>query len=71
MQIAKEQLAIAKDKIKAEEDKTKAEKARLEKLEHATANALFSKGDSVEDLAKIMEITTKRVERIFEEINIL
>lgn len=62
--IAREKLAVEKGKTKAAQQKTKVKQERLEKLELATATALFSKGVSVEDIARIMEISVKRVEGI-------
>lgn len=62
--IAKEKLAVANDKIKAEKDKVKTEKERREKLELATATALLDKGVSIQDIAKIMDLSVKRIEGI-------
>ena len=62
--IRREEKLIAKEKLAVANDKIKMEKARREKLEHATANALLSKGVSVEDIAKIMDITVRKVEGI-------
>ncbi|MCX8575046.1 MULTISPECIES: JAB domain-containing protein [unclassified Gilliamella] len=67
--IAKEKLAVANEKIKAEKDKVKIEKERREKLELAMATALLDKGVSIQDIAKIMDITIKRVERILGKYN--
>ena len=61
--IRKEEKQIAKEKLAVERSKTKAEKTRREKLEHATANALLTKGVPIEEIAKIMEITVKAVEK--------
>ena len=61
--IRKEEKQIAKEKLAIERSKTKAEKTRREKLEHATANALLTKGVPIEEIAKIMEITVKAVEK--------
>lgn len=66
-QIAKEKLAVEKDKTKTAQQKAKAEKERREKTEtekKILINALLNKGVSVEDIAKILGITTKEVEKI-------
>lgn len=63
-QIRKEEKKIAKQRLAVEKDKTKAEKERREKLELATATALLNKGVSIQDIAKIMDISVKRVEGI-------
>lgn len=61
-QIRKEEKQIAKEKLDLEKNKTKAEKERREKLELATVTALITKDVSIEDIAKIMDITPKAVE---------
>lgn len=64
--IRKEEKLIAKEKLAVERDKTKIEKARREKAEiekKILINALLEKGVSVEDIAKILGITVKAVER--------
>lgn len=61
--IRKEEKQFAKEKFTVERSKTKAEKTRREKFEHATANALLTKGVPIEEIAKIMEITVKAVEK--------
>lgn len=65
--IRKEEKQIAKEKLAVEKDKTKTEKARREKAEtekKILINALLDKGVSVEDIAKILGITVKAVERL-------
>ena len=68
-QIRKEEKQIAKEKLDLEKNKTKAEKERREKLELATVIALIDKEVSIEDIAKIMEITPKQVEKIIAKNN--
>ena len=63
-QIAKEKLAVEKDKTKTAQQKAKAEKERREKLELTTAIALRDKGVSIEDIAKIMDISVRKVSKI-------
>lgn len=70
-QIRKEEKKIAKEAIKFEKDKTKAakesekiEKERRKKLELSMVMTLLDKHVSIEDIAKIMEITPKAVEKI-------
>ena len=65
--IAKEKLAVEKDKTKTAQQKAKAEKERREKLELTTAIALRDKGVSIEDIAKILGITVKAVERLIKD----
>ncbi|WP_081299505.1 JAB domain-containing protein [Gilliamella sp. wkB195] len=68
--IAKEKLAIEKDKTKTAQQKAKAEKEQKEAAlaqAKALANALFNKGVDIETIAKIMEITPKKVERIIRK----
>ncbi|PIT13471.1 JAB domain-containing protein [Snodgrassella alvi] len=62
--IRKEEKKIAKEQLAVEKNKTKAEKEKRQKLAQATANALLDKGVSIEDIAKILEITPKAVEKI-------
>lgn len=62
--IRKEEKQIAKEKLAVERGKTKAEKTRLEKLKHATANALLTKGVPIEEIAKIMDISIKNVHKL-------
>ncbi|MFQ1019907.1 JAB domain-containing protein [Gilliamella sp. CG13] len=64
--IAKEKLAVERDKTKSAQQKAKAEKEQKEAAlaqAKALANALFNKGVDIETIAKIMEITPKKVER--------
>ena len=68
-QIRKEEKQIAKEKLDLEKNKTKAEKERREKLELATVTALIAKDVSIEDIAKILEITPKQVEKIIAKNN--
>ncbi|MDF7670676.1 JAB domain-containing protein [Orbaceae bacterium ESL0721] len=58
--IRKEEKKIAEEKLAVEKEKTK--KAESEK--RILINALLEKGVSVEDIARIMEITVRRVEGI-------
>ena len=67
-QVAKEKLAVEKDKTKTAQQKAKAEKERREKLELATAIALRGKGVSIEDIAKIMDISVKKVKTIVNKV---
>lgn len=62
--IAKERLALEKDKTKSAKEKAKEikEKADLEKK--ILINALLEKDVSIENIAKILEITVKAVEKI-------
>jgi DNA repair protein RadC len=62
--IRKEEKKIAKEQLAVEKNKTKAEKEKRQKLAQATANALLDKGVLIEDIAKILEITPKAVEKI-------
>ena len=70
-QIRKEEKKIAREKLALEKDKTKAEKERREKLELAMVTALLDKGVSIENIAKIMEITPKQVEKIMVKNNFI
>ena len=63
-QIRKEEKRIAKEAIKSANDKTKVERERREKLELAMVTTLLAKNVSIEDIAKIMEITVRQVEGI-------
>ncbi|MCX8662310.1 hypothetical protein [Gilliamella sp. B2911] len=68
--IAKEKLAVEKDKTKTAQQKAKAEKGRREKSEtekKILINALLDKGVSVDDIAKILGITVKAVERVVKK----
>lgn len=58
--IRKEEKIIAKETIKAVKDKADSEKRAL-------INALLEKGVSIENVAKIMEITPKSVEKIINK----
>ena len=62
--IRKEEKQIAKEQLAVEKGKTRAEKEKREKLMRATVTALLDKGVSIEDIAKILEITPKALERI-------
>ncbi|WP_430876230.1 JAB domain-containing protein [Gilliamella sp. G0441] len=65
--IRKEEKLIAKEKLAVERDKTKTEKAQKELAlaqAKALANALFNKGVDIKTIAKLMEVTPKKVERI-------
>ena len=65
--IAKEKLAVEKDKTKTAQQKAKAEKEQKEAAlaqAKALANALFNKGVDIETIAKLMEVTPKKVKRI-------
>lgn len=70
-QIRKEEKKIAKDKVKLANDKTKIERERREKLEFAMVSTLIDKNVSIEDIAKIMEVTPKAVESIVNKFNFL
>ncbi len=64
--IRREEKLIAKEKLAVEKDKTKTEKARREKAEtekKILINALLDKGVPVEDIAKILGITPRAVEK--------
>ncbi|MCO6513571.1 MAG: JAB domain-containing protein [Snodgrassella sp.] len=62
--IRKEEKQIAKEQLAVEKSKTRAEKEKREKLMRATVTALLDKGVSIEDIAKILEITPKAMERL-------
>ena len=70
-QIRKEEKKIARDKVKLANDKTKIERERREKLEFAMVSTLIDKNVSIEDIAKIMEVTPKAVENIVNKFNLL
>ena len=70
-QIRKEEKKIARDKVKSANDKTKIERERREKLEFAMVSTLIDKNVSIEDIAKIMEVTPKAVENIVNKFNLL
>lgn len=72
--IAKEKLALeriktkdAKEKVKLEREQKQIEKERREKLELAMVAALLDKDVAIEDIAKIMDITSKAVEKIIDK----
>jgi len=65
-EIAREKLALEKDKTKAAREDAKIKKERLEKLQLTMATTLLDKGISIENIAKIMEITPKAVEKIIK-----
>ncbi|WP_294964887.1 JAB domain-containing protein [uncultured Gilliamella sp.] len=65
--IRREEKLIAKEKLAVEKDRTKAEKERREKAESEKKiliNALLQKDVSIENIAKILGITPKAVEKI-------
>ncbi|MCO6561063.1 hypothetical protein BHC46_00030 [Snodgrassella alvi] len=62
--IRKEEKQIAKEQLAVEKSKTRAEKEKREKLMRATVTALLDKGVPIEDIAKILEITPKAMERL-------
>ncbi|MCO6507794.1 MAG: hypothetical protein J6578_03230 [Snodgrassella sp.] len=62
--IRKEEKQIAKEQLAVEKGKTKAEREKREKLMRATVTALLDKGVPTEDIAKILEITPKAMERL-------
>lgn len=62
--IRKEEKQIAKEQLAVEKGKTRAEKEKREKLMRATVTALLDKGMPIEDIAKILEITPKAMERL-------
>ncbi len=63
-QIAKERLAVEKDKTKTAQQKAKEIKDKADFEKKALINALLEKGVSIEDIAKILGITVKAVERV-------
>ncbi|MCX8583740.1 MULTISPECIES: hypothetical protein [unclassified Gilliamella] len=68
--IRNEEKLIAKEKLAVEKDKTKTEKARREKAESEKKiliNALLQKDGSIENIAKILKITVKVVEKIIDK----
>lgn len=66
-QIRQEEKKIARDKVKLANDKTKIERERREKLEFAMVSTLIDKNVSIEDIAKIMKITIREVEKIINK----
>ena len=69
--IARDKVKLANDKTKAAKEETKVERERREKLEFAMVSTLIDKNVSIEDIAKIMEITPKSVESIVNKFNFL
>lgn len=68
--IRKEEKKIAKEKLAVEKDKTKAKQMLLEKAESEKKiliNALLDKDVSIENIAKILEITPKAVQKIIDK----
>ncbi|WP_239428193.1 JAB domain-containing protein [Snodgrassella communis] len=65
--IRKEEKQIAKEQLAVEKSKTRAEKEKREKLMRATVTALLDKGVPIEDIAKILEITPKAMERLINK----
>ncbi|PIT18778.1 JAB domain-containing protein [Snodgrassella alvi] len=65
--IRKEEKQIAKEQLAVEKSKTKAEREKREKLMRATVTALLDKGVPTEDIAKILEITPKAMERLINK----
>lgn len=72
--IAREKLELEKGKTRTARDATKAareaekiEKERREKLEHAMVTALLNRDVSIDDIAKIMEITPNVVHKIINK----
>ena len=63
-QIAKEKLAVEKDKTKTAQQKAKEIKEKAETEKKILINALLDKGVSVDDIAKILGITAKEVEKL-------
>ncbi|MCX8671437.1 hypothetical protein J3U22_05265 [Gilliamella sp. B2865] len=62
--IAKEKLAVEKDKTKTAQQKAKEIKGKAETEKKILINALLDKGVSVEDIAKILGITVKKIDKI-------
>lgn len=69
--IARDKVKLANDKTKAAKEETKVERERREKLEFAMVSTLIDKNVSIEDIAKIMEVTPKAVESIVNKFNFL
>ncbi|MBX4134201.1 hypothetical protein JMI89_11250 [Frischella sp. Ac48] len=65
--IAKEKLAVEKDKTKTAQQKAKEIKGKAETEKKILINALLDKGVSVEDIAKILGIKVKAVERLIKD----
>ncbi|MCO6525596.1 MULTISPECIES: JAB domain-containing protein [Snodgrassella] len=63
-QIAKEQLAVEKGKTKTAQQKAREIKEKADFEKKILINALLEKGVSIEDIAKILEITPKAMERL-------
>ena len=61
--IAKEKLVVEKEKTKTAQQKAKEIKVKAETEKKILINALLDKGVSVDDIAKILGITVKAVER--------
>ncbi|QIQ22183.1 JAB domain-containing protein [Zophobihabitans entericus] len=68
-QIRKEEKKIAREKLAIANSKIKLEKERREKLELAMATALLDKGIDIDTIAKIMEVTPKQIQTIYNRIN--
>ncbi|MFD1261646.1 JAB domain-containing protein [Entomomonas asaccharolytica] len=66
--IAREKLALEKDKTKAAKEDAKIKKERLEKLQLIMVKTLLDKGVSTENIAKIMEVTPKTIEKIISNL---
>ncbi|PIT13262.1 JAB domain-containing protein [Snodgrassella alvi] len=65
--IAKEQLAVEKSKTKTARQKAKEIKEKADSEKKALINVLLEKGVSIEDIAKILEITPIAVERLINK----
>ncbi|MBI0103271.1 JAB domain-containing protein [Gilliamella sp. W8145] len=63
-QIRKEEQRIARDKIKFAQDKTKTVKDKANAEKKVLINALLEKQVSIENIAKILEVTPKQVSKI-------
>lgn len=62
--IASFKLAVEKDKTKTAQQKAKEIKEKAETEKKILINALLEKGVSVDDIAKILGITAKEVEKL-------
>ena len=62
--IAREKLALEKDKTKSEREQKQKLKKQLEEKEKSMVNFLLEKDISVEQIAKILGMTPKAVEKI-------
>lgn len=62
--IAKEKLAVEKDKTKTAQQKAKEIKEKADFEKKVLINALLDKDVLIEDIAKILGITVKAVERV-------